>query len=187
MEDQKIVSLFWERDPEAISQASVQYGAYCFSIAQGILNNREDSQECVNDTWLQAWNCIPPRKPAVLRAFLGKITRNIAISLYRSETAQKRGGGQLPLVLEELSYCIAGNADPEERYSAKELGKSVNSFVKALPQRDGNVFVRRYYFTESIESIAQRYGLQESYVLVILHRTRNKLRKHLIREGLIHG
>ena len=186
MEDQKIIDLFWERDPEAIRYVNSSYGTYCFSIANHILGNQLDAEECVNDTWLRVWESIPPERPNFLRAFLGKITRNLAINRFQRETAQKRGGGELPLVLEELSCCITGSSDPEASVSAKELGKCVNAFVGSLPLRDRNVFVRRYFFTESVENIAKRYSLQKNNVLVILHRTRRKLKKYLIREGFLH-
>lgn len=186
MDDQYIIDLFWNREPEAIRLADLSYGTYCFSIANHILNDRLDAEECVNDMLLRAWETIPPERPKFLRAFLGRITRNLAINRFQRETAQKRGGGELPLVLEELSYCITGDSDPETSVSAKELGKCVNTFVKSLPSRDRNVFVRRYFFTESVEDIAKRYSLQKNNVLVILHRTRNKLRKCLIKEGFLH-
>ena len=186
MDDQYIIDLFWNRDPESIHLVDLSYGTYCFSIANHILGNQMDAEECVNDTWLRAWETIPPDRPKFLRAFLGRITRNLAINRFQRETAQKRGGGELPLVLEELSYCIAGDSDPETSVSAKELGKCVNTFVKSLPARDRNVFVRRYFFTESVEDIAKRYSLHKNNVLVILHRTRNKLRKYLIKEGFLY-
>lgn len=183
MEDNRIIGLYWQRNPDAIAETNRKYGAYCFAIACNILHSREDSEECVNDTWLRAWNAMPPQKPAKLQMFLAKITRNLSFNRYRSLTADKRGGGEIAFVLEELAECLASEANVENAYQLKELGQCIRLFVRRLPVRDGNVFVRRYFFTESVAAIAKRYGLTENNVMVILSRTRKKLKAHLIKEG----
>lgn len=183
MEDSRIIDLYWCRNPEAIAETDRKYGAYCFTIAENILHSKEDAEECVNDTWLNAWNAMPPQRPAVLQMFLAKITRNLSFNRFNARSAEKRGGGQLPLVLDELAECVASQTDVEREYTAKELWQSIRAFVRALPERDGNVFVRRYFFTESVTEIARRYGLTDNNVMVILSRTRKKLKVHLIKEG----
>ena len=184
MEDSNIVELYWKRNEQALKETENKYGGYCFSIADNILQNDEDAEECVNDTWLKAWNAIPPQKPAKLQMFLAKITRNLSFNRYNARAAQKRGGGELPLVLDELSECLASQSDTESEYAAKELGQFVRAFVRSLPEREGNVFVRRYFFTESVAAIAAKYGLTENHVAVILSRTRTKLKTLLVKEGL---
>ncbi len=185
MEDRQIVELYWQRNADAIIETNNQYGAYCFTIADNILHNKEDSEECVNDTWLNAWNAIPPQKPSRLQMFLAKITRNISFNRFNARTAEKRGGGEIVLVLDELEECLASGSDVESIYEAKELGQCIQLFVRRLPERDGNVFVRRYFFTEPVSMIATRYGLSENYVMVILSRTRKKLKTYLMKEGYI--
>ncbi len=183
MEDSQIIELYWQRNGDAISETADKYGAYCFAIAENILHNTEDSEECVNDTWLHAWNAIPPQRPKALRLFLAKITRNLSFDRFHAQTAEKRGGGEINLVLDELGECLGGGADAETAYEAKELRRSIQRFVRALPEREGNVLVRRYFFAEPVAEIAKRYGLTENNVMVILSRTRRKLKAHLLKEG----
>ena len=183
MEDHKIVELYWQRNENAIEESSIKYGAYCFAIADNILHNKGDSDECVNDTWLKTWNAIPPQRPAKLQMFLAKITRNLSFNRFHARSAEKRGGGEMILVLDELAECLPGESDIASEYEAKELGQCLRRFVRSLPERDGNVFVRRYFYTESIAEIAKKYGLTENNVMVILSRTRRKLKKNLIKEG----
>ncbi len=185
MDDNAIIELFWQRSDNAIEETDKKYGAYCFAIADNILHSREDSEECVNDTYLNVWNCIPPQRPTRLRCFLARITRNLSFNRYNAKMSKKRGGGEMPLILDELRECIAVKNTTEEEFSAKEFRKSLNSFVKALPQRDGNVFIRRYFFSESVAVIADKYALSENNVMVILSRTRKKLKEHLVKEGFV--
>jgi len=185
LEDHQIIDLYWHRSPDAIDQTAGKYGAYCFAIAENILHSPEDSEECVNDTWLHAWNAIPPQRPNVLRLFLAKLTRGLAFDRYRAQKAKKRGGGEMALVLDELAECLSGGTSVEEAYEGQELGQCIRRFVRELPQRDGNVFVRRYFFTEPVAVIAKRYGLTENYVMVLLSRTRKKLKAHLQKEGYL--
>ncbi len=183
MEDSQILDLYWQRNDDAITQTDQKYGAYCHAIADNILHDHQDAEECVNDTWMQAWQTIPPTRPSVLRLFLARITRNLSINRYYARQTQKRGGGQTALVLEELKECLAATSDVESDYLAKELGESIRLFVRQLPEREANVFVRRYFFTESVAHIAARYNLTENHVMVILSRTRKKLKLHLKKEG----
>lgn len=185
MEDSQIIELYWQKNADAISETANKYGAYCFTIAENILHNNEDSEECVNDTWLHAWNTIPPQKPNILRLFLAKITRNLSFDRFNARNAEKRGGGEIALVLEELGECLGGGADTEAAYEAKELREAIQRFVRSLPKRDGNVLVRRYFFVEPVADIATRYGLTENNVMVILSRTRRKLKAHLLKEGYL--
>ena len=185
MEDSRIIELYWRKDADAISETARKYGAYCFTIAENILHNAEDSEECVNDTWLRAWNAMPPQRPDVLRMFLARITRNLSFDRFHARNAEKRGGGEAALVLDELAECLAGGTDAEAVYENKELGRCIRRFVRDLPAREGNVFVRRYFFTEPAAAIAGRYGLTENNVMVILSRTRKKLKLALMKEGYL--
>ena len=185
MEDRQITELFWQRNTDAISEASRKYGAYCRAIADGILHSPEDAEECVNDTLLRAWNAIPPQRPAVLRLFLARITRNLALDRFEARTAEKRGGGQMALVLEELSECLPGRTDVERDCEVRELEERIRRFTRALPEREGNVFVRRYFFMEPVSEIAVRYGMSENHVMVSLSRTRKKLKSRLKKEGFL--
>ena len=183
MDDQSIIELYFARSENAISATSAKYGGYCFSIAYNILYNQEDSEESVNDTYLAAWNTIPPRHPSVLATFLGKITRYISLDRWKKRSAAKRGGGEVPLALEELEGCIYGGEGPEESYVRKELVRCLNRFLGTLPETERNVFVCRYWYLDSIEEIALRFGFSESKTASMLHRIRGKLRKVLEKEG----
>lgn len=185
MEDSQIIALYWQRSQDAVSETATKYGAYCFAVAENILHNAEDSEECVNDTWLRAWDAMPPQRPGVLRLFLARITRNLAFDRFRARNAEKRFGGEMALVLDELAECLGGGASAEAAFEAAELRESIRRFVRALPERDGNVTARRYFFAEPIADIAKRYGLSESNVTVILSRTRGKLKAHLLKEGYL--
>ena len=185
MDDRQIRELYWQKNADAISETANKYGAYCFTIAENILHDMEDSEECVNDTWLHAWNAIPPQRPNAFRMFLAKITRNLSLDRLSARNAEKRGGGEMALVLDELAECLAGEADAEAAYEAKELEQIIRRFVLALPEREGNVFVRRYFFIEPAASIAKRYRLTENNVRVILSRVRKKLKQELMREGYL--
>jgi RNA polymerase sigma-70 factor (ECF subfamily) len=183
--DQEIIALFFARDERAIEETGRKYGAYCYTVAHRILSAHEDAEECVNDTYLRTWNTIPPQKPDIFKLFLAKITRNLAINRYEMLHTKKRGSGETAAVLEELEECVAGGASPEQEVIAGELGACIDRFVRELPERDGNIFIRRYFYTESVEEIAGRYGLAAGNVSVILHRVRTKLRKYLAKEGYL--
>ena len=187
MEDNQIIELYWNRDENAITETGRKYGAYCRKIAVNILQNEEDSEECVNDTWLKTWNSIPPHRPENLRLFLAKITRNLSFNRYNENTAQKRGGGEITLVLDELAECLEAKSDVEQIVLGKELKECIKGFVTTLRERDRNVFVRRYFFVDTVKEIAERYGISENNVMVILSRTRKQLKNKLEKEGYIDG
>ena len=184
MEDRAIIDLYWSRDPEAIRRTGEKYGNYCRAVARRILPDRRDAEECVNDTWLGAWNAMPEDRPNFLAQYLGKITRNLAFSLWRASRAEKRGGGELPLVLDELEECVSP-ADTLQAIEAAELESAVNSFLRTLPERECGVFLRRYWFTEPMADIAGRYGMREATVRTSLFRSREKMRRYLEKEGLL--
>jgi len=185
MDDQLIVDLYWQRSEEAICATAAKYGRYCYAIAYQILANREDAEESVSDTYLDAWNAMPPHRPGILSTFLGKITRRISVDRWRSRTAGKRGGGEIALTLEELAGCTAGTGDVETEIAQKELVKAINRFLDTLPRTERRVFLSRYWYMESIEQIARAFSFSQSKVTSMLHRTRKKLRMTLEREGFV--
>lgn len=185
MEDEAIVQLFWERDEKAITATAEKYGAYCMSIASNILGNSEDAEECINDAYLNTWNSIPPHRPQMLSTYLGKIVRNLSFNLYKKKRADKRGGGQMSLVLDELSEVLAGVGSPEESWDAAFLAQMINGFLEAIPLERRKIFVRRYWYAESVKDIAKRYDMTENNVSVILNRTRDNLKKYLMERGII--
>lgn len=182
MDDQGIVALFFERSEQAIAETDKKYGRYCYAIAYNILSSREDSEESVSDTYLTAWNTIPPRKPNFLNAFLGKITRHISIDRWRRRDAQKRGGRETILALDELGECVDAHG-LEGETSRRELIRVLNRFLAALSESERNVFLCRYWYMDSIQTISQISGFSQSKVTSMLHRTRGKLRKMLSEEG----
>ena len=182
MEDKQIVDLYFERSESAITETEKKYGRYCHYIAYRILENDEDAKEIVNDTYLKAWNTIPPHRPNPLKPYVGMLSRQLSLDRYEKSHAQKRGG-QVLLVLDELAECIPdGN-------SGKDIGESValrdalNRFVWSLPQKAQTIFVRRYWYSCSISEIAKAYGMKEGSVTVLLLRTRKKLEQFLKKEG----
>ncbi len=185
MEDDSIVNLYWARSENAISETSKKYGNYCYSIAYNILGNVEDADESVNDTYLDAWNNIPPHRPSILSTFLGKITRRISIDKWRGRTAEKRGGGEIVLVLDELSDCIPSNQSVEHEVEVAVLSQLIDNFVMSLPPMERRVFICRYWYLDPIADIAQRFGFSQSKVKMMLHRQRKNLLNRLEREALL--
>lgn len=183
MEDKRIVELFWRHDETAVEQTAAKYGRYLHRIAFQILNNAEDAEECVNDTYHDAWNAIPPHRPDNLAAFLGKLARRNAVDLYRKNRAEKRGGSEFALVLDELEEVVAGTAGVEDEAAYHELREKLNSFLRQLPQTERQIFLRRYWSLEPVSSLASQYGFSQSKINSMLHRTRKKLRKLLKKEG----
>ena len=183
MNDDQIIELYLARDERAITATDMKYGTYCRQVANRILPDPMDAEETVSDTWLRTWNTIPPHQPNVLKLYLAKITRNLAFSRFRTQSAEKRGGGEAVLALEELEECVGTGGGVGDGLALKELTASIESLLKTLPQRNRHVFIRRYFFLESTAQIAARYGLKESNVLMILARVRKKLKEHLIKEG----
>lgn len=184
MEDEAIITLYWQRSEEAIVQTDRKYGRYCRCVAFHILENDDDTDECLNDTYLRAWNTIPPKRPTLLSALLAKITRNLALDRRKYNQADKRGGGQVPLVLEELSQCVPGGTNAEEILESKELTALLNRFLSSLPQRTREVFMLRYWYLCSVHQIAENLGLGESSVKMTLLRTRKQLKALLEKEGV---
>lgn len=185
LEDAQIITLYFDRNEKALKETADKYGKYCYKIAYNVLNDEDDSKESVNDTYLNAWNSMPPHRPSVLSAFLGKITRRIAISRLRKKNAEKRGGGQFVSALEELSECIPNESNVENDVEKKLIIESVNLFVRNLPEKEQKVFLCRYWYMDSISSIAKQFGFSESKVKSILMRTRTKLKNKLIEEELV--
>lgn len=184
MEDREIIALYNKRDERAVEETQRKYGRFCLSIARSILGSDEDAEESVNDACMNAWNSIPPHVPEVLPAFLGRLTRCASLKKWRDARAQKRGGGQTALVYEELSECVPGRETVESRVEAKELAGLINDFAAALPDAERMVFVRRYWYFDSVEDIARRFGFSVSKVKSMLFRGRNKLRSKLEKEGV---
>ena len=184
MEDYEIVALFYKRDDAAITEAARRYGAYCRQIAMNVLGCEEDAMECINDTWLGAWNSIPPHRPAVLSAYLGKLTRRIAMHRLQMQTAQKRGGGEYAAALEELAELLPDEDTVESALSEAELARFIDRFVRTLPERERRIFVSRYFAAEPIKSLAERFGMTRSGIKAVLSRTRKKLKKQLEEEDL---
>ena len=183
MDDERILRMYWERNEQAIPATADKYGNYCKAIATNILGNAQDAEECVNDTYLGAWNAIPPHRPKSLSTFLGKITRNLAFNRYKRNTAEKRGGGELSAVLEELAGCVSGCEDVGQAYEYKELVAAINKFLGALPEQKRNIFVCRYWYTDSISDIAARYNMTHFAVSMRLNRLRTKLHNYLFERG----
>ena len=178
MNDEKIIELYWARSEEAIRESDAKYGAYCYAVAYNILSEERDSEECVSDTWLRAWGSIPPQRPNYLRQFFAKITRNLSIDRYRR---QKRINPCAPL--DELAECVSGTDTIENALQQTALAESINRFLHKLPARECGIFLRRYFYAETVARIAAQYRVKESNVYMILSRTRKKLREHLLKEG----
>ena len=185
MDDQEIIDLFWARSEAAISAAEEKYGKHCYSIAYQILGDHEDAMECVNDTYLRAWNSIPPEHPESLAAFLGRITRNLSLNRYKQKHAKKRGESETDLALEELEQCMsfASGQDPAEALELQALTDAINDFLSHQSERNRNIFVQRYWLLRPIREIASFYGISESVIKITLFRMRKKLAKLLQEEG----
>lgn len=184
MEDSKIIDLYWARKEQALAETDAKYGSYCRTIARNILRNFEDTEECVSDTWLHAWNSMPPQRPGILSAFLGRITRNLSFDRCKYQQAAKRGGGALPLALDELSECVPAPGRVEHALEERELADSIDRFLRTLPERECSIFLRRYWYVDPVQLIAARYEIKENTVKSILFRTREKLRRYLLEEGI---
>lgn len=185
MEDSKIIDLYWQRSEAAIGETAKKYSRYCHSISFNILHNAEDAEECVNDTYLNAWNAMPPRRPNCLTTFLGRITRNLSLDRFKRYSAEKRGGGQTELALDELDEAVpAAAADVEEAIGERELSQLLDKFLAGLPREKRIMFVRRYWYLMPIRIIAEQMGMNEKRVNSALFRLRKRLRAYLEREGV---
>ena len=183
MTDEKIIELFFARDEMALRHTADKYESYCFTIANNILSNRQDSEECVNDTYLAAWQSIPPERPKQLSAYLGKIVRNFALTRHRRDRAYKRGGNMEEISL-ELLELIPDGTDLAEVYDTNRLGFIIDSFLRSLSKDDRKIFVRRYWYSDSLFDICRNFGFTETKVKSSLHRTREKLSAVLKKEGV---
>lgn len=183
MEDTRILDLYFARNEQALTETNRKYGAYCFSLANSILPNKQDAEEAVSDTYWKTWNVIPPNRPAVFKLFLAKITRNVSYSMWRRLNAEKRGGGEMAVVLDELASCIAAPGNVEDSLNEKELARVIRCFLDTISPREQDIFLRRYFFVEESDLIAVRYGMKTATVQRTLSRTRAKLKKYLTQEG----
>lgn len=183
MNDSQILDLYFDRSELAISETASRYGPYCHTIAYNVLCSNQDAEECVSDTYLTAWNQIPPQRPHCLSAYLGKITRNLSIDRLRRNTAAKRGGGQFLLAIDEMDRTLVGTQDLEETVIRTELTEAINTYLRTLPDTERRVFICRYFYLDSIPDIARQFGFGQSKVKSMLLRTRKKLCAYLSTQG----
>lgn len=183
MDDREIISLYHSRDETAIEETMHKYGAYCGSIALNILSEKQDAEECVNDTYFAAWRRMPPDRPGCLRVFLGKITRNLAISRYRAAHAKKRYAG-IELILSELEECIPSLSDGRRTAERAELAEIIGNWLEGLDAADRALFVRRYWHGESVGELAERYGCTSAQMSQKMLRLRRQLKKCLEKEDI---
>ncbi len=184
MDDKRIIKLYFERSQKAITETAQKYGRYCHYIAFNILGNDSDAEECVNDTYLRIWKTIPPKQPKELKTYLGKITRNLALNKYEKMSAQKRGSGQIPLILDELYECIPDKNSDKRIDDDIIIKRTIEAFLSDLPAESRKIFIRRYWYMCSVKEIAEEYSISESKVCVSLYRARESLRKKLEEEGI---
>ena len=184
MTDGEIVKLFWKRNEKALELTRTKYGSYCRSIAFNILRNGEDAEECVNDSLLNAWNSIPPSKPQNLRTYMGKLVRNASINRFEHYSAQKRGGTQTELAISELENLLSDNGDALATFESEAITRCINTMLQNSSKEKRTVFVRRYWYLDSIADIAKAYSLSESKVTSILFRMRKELKEELEKEGV---
>lgn len=183
-EDNELIDLFLNRSDKAILHTSDKYNNYCYSIAYGILKNHEDSEECVNDTYMSAWNSIPPNIPKKLSCFLGRITRNAVLNIYEKRHAAKRGRGQVKLALSELSECVDMNSGIENEQERQQIREVINKFLQDQNEQRRKIFIQRYWYLVSIREIAFQHDLNQNQIKSVLYQMRNELKKRLQREEL---
>lgn len=183
MNDNEIVTLYWKRDEQAIKETDEKYGTYCLKISLNILADMSDSEENVSDTYLQAWSSIPPQRPISLKAFLAKITRNLALNRYKAAHTKKRAASELTISLDELDICSPSKVTVEDEVGIKHLSKCISDFLRQQSTDARNIFVCRYFYCESIKDIAERFGHSQSKIKSMLMRTREKLKSYLKQEG----
>lgn len=183
MEDAQIVSLYWDRSEDAIRETEAKYDRYLTKIAYNILANAEDSRESVNDTYLAAWNSMPPQRPSVLSTYLGKLTRRISIDRFRYRTRDKRKDSQYALSLSELSECVSGGNTTEEIVNVKLLADTIGVYLRLQSEEARNAFIGRYYFLDPLKEVAAYCGMSESKCKSLLYRTRVGLKEYLEKEG----
>ena len=183
MDDKSIIALYNARDEKAIEETSQKYGNFCYTIAHNILSDKEDSEECLNDTWLGAWNSIPPTQPNSLKYYLAGIVRNLSLKMFRNKHRQKRNEDNVSSMLEEIEEITSSTVSIEDEVGAHELEKSIDSFLRTLTEKERCMFLRRYYFMDDIKEISHRSNTTENNVVVILSRTRKKMKEYLTKEG----
>lgn len=185
MEDSQIIELFFQRSPDALSYAVGKYGRLCARVAGNILSSAEDAEECVNDAYLALWDSIPPGRPKSLGGYMATLVRNTCLSRWRKEHAEKRGGGQVEVALDELAECLPDASSVAREYEAKALRQEIDQFLRTLSQDDRLIFLYRYWLMQSAPEIAQRFGWSTSRIGSSLHRSRKKLKAHLSKEEWI--
>lgn len=185
MKDAEIIGLYQKRSERAITETAQKYQAYCGTIANRILNDRQDTEECLNDTWLKAWNSIPPQIPTVLSAYLGKIARNLALNMYKKKYAGKRIDDRMLVSMEELKDCISEKESVESRIDSREIVTLLNAYLEQAPELERKIFVRRYFYLDTLKEIADGFDRKESYVKTLLFRSRKKLKEYLEQEGVV--
>lgn len=183
MDDREIIKLFFERSEQAITELSNKYGTVCSKIAFNILNSTQDAEECVNDAYLGVWNTVPPQDPSLLLSYVCRIVRNLSIKKYRANTADKRNS-IYDVALDELENCFPSSVSADDEFNASETARIINEFLESLDKENRIIFVRRYWYSDSITDIAKQFGRNEHNISVRLSRIREKLRKHLIKEGI---
>ena len=183
MEDEQIVTLYWDRDEAALQETEAKYDRYLTKIAYNILADMEDSRESVNDTYLAAWNSMPPQRPSVLSTYLGKLTRRISIDRFRYRIRDKRAGSEYAISLSELSDCVSGGNTAEEIVNAKALADAIGVYLRLQSKETQAAFLGRYYFLDPVKEIARYLGMSESKVKSLLYRTRLGLKEYLQKEG----
>lgn len=184
MTDKEIINLYWKRSENAIVETDKKYGSYCYSLSYNILSNKEDAEECLNDTYMKTWNTIPPTRPMHFMAFLGKVIRNISLNLLKKNNAKKRGSDIIKTVSDELEDCIPDSSNVEDQIDYRILIECINTFLSKQPSNKANIFVRRYWYMDTIPSISQRFGMNENTVSSILFRMRQELKSSLEKEGI---
>ncbi len=183
MEDAAIIELYWARDQLAIVESDRKYGGFCANLASNILRSVQDAEECVNDTWHRAWNTMPPQRPGSLRAYLGRIVRNLAIDRWRRKNTQRRGGG-LEVMLSELEGCLPGGQDAQQELENREITRAIEDWLDGLEAGDRAMFLRRYWYGEGVGELARRWGRSSSAVTRRLGRLRESLRGFLEERGV---
>ena len=183
MEDEKIIALYVSGNEEAIRETQTKYGKYCHAIAYNILRNEEDAEECVSDTFLKLWEAVPAVKPNSLKAYLGTVCRHLSLNRLESRSAEKRGGNETNVLLDELSECIPSEKDVEAEVDGRLLKEAINAFLGTIPEKQRIVFMQRYWYCLSVKEISERNGFREENVKTLLFRARNSLKNYLLREG----
>lgn len=184
MDDASIIELYWQRAERAIAETDAVYSRFCYRIAHNILFDPQDAEESVNDTWLAAWNAMPPHRPSCLKMFLAKLTRRISVSRLRHSTAAKRGGGEVELALDELAECVSAPGGVEQELEARELEKAISRFVRSLPETERTLFIGRYWLVYPVNELARRLDMKPGTARSALSRTRKSLREFLSKEEL---